>query len=196
MAKHQLLSKPRKTMRIYYGTGKVPLYWTVKVTNAKKAVTIKGSLMDALRGTPGQTIGCHLSHCAINNAGLFPHAVYLASFTKVGCAIVDKIAGGRPVHAVRYAHAYRELVDLNDTDLKKTVVINNPKLVERTFVLRPPDRVTPFVSREERRRRGWVKDKNEDDSRPRSMKVPRGALSRARKAGLVTADLAAALVTR
>jgi len=174
-------------MRIFYGTGKVKLYWTVRVTDAKKNVVVEGKLMDALRGTPGQTIGCHLSHCAVRNSARFPHECILASFTKGTCAIVDKVANGAPSHCYRYLHSYAHLVELNDTDRERAKIMADPSLAERSFLLRAPVGAM---------RKGWRKRGNKPEGKhdgTRASVVPRGALARARKAGLVTADLANAL---
>ena len=192
----KLKSKPRPTTRVQYGTGKVPLYWTVNVTDAKKDVTIDGTLMDALLGTPGETIGCHLSNCAKANADRFPHPFIVAGFTKSTCIVITKITGGAPSHGKRYVHSYGTLVDLNDTDKTRRMVQATPKLAERQFILRAPAgtarkgaRHARTVPRDERKQRGW-NEKGTGEKRPA---VPRGALARARKAGLVTADLANAL---
>ena len=183
----KLKAKPRKTMRIVYGTGATPLYWTVRVKDAKKDVQINGTLKDALLGAPGQTIGCHLSNCALANAKLFPHPFVLAAFTKATCAIVTKVTNGAPSQAIRYVHGYGQIVDLNDTDKNRTTVLKNPRIAERPFVLRAPKGI---------RRKGAS---HRTDTLPgkqtgtKLARVPLGALARARKAGLVTADLANAL---
>jgi hypothetical protein len=180
-------SKPRKTMRIQYGTGEVPLYWTVKVTDAKQDVIIDGTLWHAITGTPGHTIGCHLSNCAKDNKHRFPHPFLVASFTKATCAIATKVTNGAPSHAVRYMHSYGKLVDLNDTDKTRQTIKNNPEMAERSFVLRAPKGL---------RRKGGRKPEIRPTGKHTGTSthfVPRGALSRARKAGLVTADLANAL---
>jgi hypothetical protein len=55
---------PRKTTRLYYGLNKDTgdrLYWTMKVRNATKSVTLNGTVLDAMKGVPGLSIGCHLS---------------------------------------------------------------------------------------------------------------------------------------
>ena len=157
------------------------------MTDAKKDVVVNGTLKDALLGTPGQTIGCHLSHCALNNAKLFPHPFILASFTASTCSIVTKITNGAPSRAVRYIHSYGKFVDLNDTDKNKDTILKNPKLANRSFVLRAP---AGNYRRGARHRVNTTAGKSNGAS---SHVVPRGALARARKAGLVTADLSSAL---
>lgn len=176
-------TKPRKNTRIYYGTGKVKLYWPVRVHDAKKDVTIDGTLMDAINGTPGETIGCHLSNCAINNSSKFPHECILPAFTKGTCHIIDKVANGKPSHAVRYIHSYGKLVDLNDSDKTRETILQKPHLAQKSFTLRAP-------------RASQKKGAGHMSTRPTGKRtgestatVPRGALARARKANLVTADL-------
>jgi hypothetical protein len=169
-----------KTARIYYGTGANQLYWRVRVSDAKKAVTVDGTLQDAMDGKPGTTIGCHLSLCAMHNQKKFPHPVLLASFTKSAALLVDKIAGGKPIHAVRYQHRYGQLVDLNDTDASKTYVRRHPGLAERTFTLGVPHTG--------KRPRNGGANKKATHGEHRSV-VPHGALARAKKAGLITADI-------
>lgn len=186
--------RPRKTMRIVYGTGKHRLYWTVRVSDAKKDVVVNGSLMDALRGTPGETIGCHLSNCAVRNASSFPHECHLASFTRHTCAIVDKISNGAPSHAVRYMHNYGDLVDLNDTDKEKKKIRENPKLAEASYILKAPRGLVMLGSSHTVKGVSHKPAGKIDHSRTHL--VPRGALLRARRAGLVTADLANAISPR
>lgn len=177
--------KRRNRARIYYGTNKTKLYWTVKVTDAKAPVRLDGSLMDALKGTPGQTIGCHLSNCVLSNQSVFPHPVHFAAFTRCTALVVDKIANGVPTHAVRYRHGYSDLVDLNDTDPKKKAIKQRPELAERSFSL-----TVPQVEKRVGRPAGSAPAKPSGKQMPT---MPRGALDRARRAGLVTADLAQAL---
>lgn len=187
--KRKAKAKPRKTMRIYYGTGKVKLYWTVRVHDAKKDVEMEGTLWDAINGTPGETIGCQLSNCTLNNATKFPHPCILPSFTKDVCAIIDRVVDGAPSHAVRYVHGYGDIVELNDTDKTKQKIRQNPGLAERTFVLRAP---------RGNKKKGAVRRTNTttgNNSGVKSPLVPRGALARARKANLVTADLERVLRT-
>lgn len=172
----------RKTARVYYGTDKVKLFWTVVVSDAKKNVTIDGSLLDAITGKKGQTIGCHMSNCAMRNQAAFPHPVVLAAFTKRSALIVDKIVKGQPAHAIRYHHKYSWLVNLNDTDSEKSIIKMHPELVERQFTLQ-----TPWKN-PTRAGRGITKGKI---SGVKMAKVPRGALARAKRAGLITAELEA-----
>jgi hypothetical protein len=173
------MTKRRKTARIYYGTNATKLFWTVKVVDATKPVTINGSVMDAMKGKPGQTIGCHLSNCALRNQNAFPHPVHFAAFTKRSVLVVDKITDGRPSHAIRYHHKYGELVNLNDTDHAKKVIKDHPELADRKFVLNKPSK-NPARPGSDR--------KGSASGTKRAM-IPKGALGRAQAAGLITADL-------
>jgi hypothetical protein len=181
-ARRKSKRKPGATARIYYGINAdgEHLYWTVAVTDARRDVTINGTLADAMAGRPGTTIGCHLSKCTMRNAPAFPHAVKFASFTKTTALIVDRISKGTPVHAVRYGHSCGHLVDLNDKDASKGFVRAHPELVERTFVLRMPKK---------RRVAGSHGGTGEHAVGEKRSMVARGALRRAQEAGLITADL-------
>lgn len=181
MGKAAKQAKLRKTVRIYYGTDAVPLYWTVPVSDAKRAVKINGTLADALKGTPGQTIGCHLSNCAMSqrNKEAFGHPVFYAAFTKRSAFIIDKWRNGAPAHAIRYHHWYGKLVDLNDTEANKQTILKNPQLAEREFVLQKPKK---------RLHRAGTTPHGKLTGERRAV-VPLGALARAKKAKLITADL-------
>jgi hypothetical protein len=179
-------SKRGKQVRIYYAhdpdTGH-RLYWTVRLKRATKPVTIDGSVVDAIRGYPGTTVGCHLSNCARakRNQNAFPHPCLLAAFTKSTALIVTKITKGKPSEAVKYQHSYGAFVDLNDRDVNKTFIKEHPELAEGPFTLRP--------AREAR----WFQPKPHTNPggtpvNPRAV-VPRGALQRAVTAGLVTAGM-------
>lgn len=181
--------RPRNTARIYYGANPAsgePLYWKVRVKNATESVQVNGSVIDALKGARGTVIGCHLSQCAMRNAEHFPHPCKLAAFTKATALIVTKIARGRPTEAVRYRHAYGRIVDLNDTGATRAIVKQHPELADRTFRLCPPQTQRPYKP-------GSHKQEHRDGNGKNSSTVPRGALSRAVKAGLVSPGLMAAL---
>jgi hypothetical protein len=176
--------KSRKTARIYYGVSDgEELFWRVTVEDAKNVVKMPGSLIDALSGKAGATIGCHLSNCAQRNANVFPHAVKMASFTKSTALIITAIKNGQPAHAVRYRHEYSELVDLNDTDKNRRKVKANPKLAERTFTLYPPQ--VPRSARPGQSRPGGPSLVTGE----KRAVVPRGALARAQRAGLINAAI-------
>ena len=172
----------RATARIYYGDHRTQpvLYWTVKVRLAKKPVTIDGTLLDAIRGTPGSTIGCHLSNCAHRNTDAFEHPCYFAAFTKTTCLVVEKITRGQPSHAVKYRHGYGDLVEINDKKVNNRFIRRHPELAERQFVLRPPRKMRPLG-----------RDHTSTYAAPYHKRalVPRGALKRAIDAGLVSPGL-------
>jgi hypothetical protein len=168
-----------RTTRIQYGTEKTPLSWIMKISDAKSPVTVKGTLKDALLGTPGVTIGCHLSNCAINNQKAFPHPVIFAAFSKSVCYIIKKFyrnkQGRVDGEAVRYRHELGEYVDLNDKDHSKTFIRNHPELVEREFTLYKPQRRSAQVTYP---RKG-------NSTGERIAVVPRGAYLRAYNAKLI-----------
>jgi hypothetical protein len=179
-----------RTKRIYHGPpgAETSLWWNVKVTDAKVPVTINGDVMHALRSFPGVTVGCGLSNMAQDNARAFPHPVYLASFTKSGCLIVDKLSksrGGYPVHAIRYRHSYGHITEANDSGTLKKMAKDDPSIIEKPFTLHPP--------------RGFTKSGKTAGQTPTHQRgltdrakafVPRGALRRAVRAGRLHASVA------
>lgn len=178
------MKRRQQSARIYYSEpGMPPLYWRVKVTDAKKSVKLNGTLADALAGVPGVTIGCHLSNCASRNKSVFDHPVIIASFTRGVCLIVDKVKDGRPVHAVRYYHKYANLVDLNDTDKTKEIIRSRPELSECTFLLQKPWKSTTHGG-------PGAHDHGHGKKRNR---LPSGSLGRAVRAGLISKPVAEAL---
>lgn len=181
-------AKARKTARIYYNEpGMPPMYWTPKVTDAKKSVQIGSTLADALRGVPGCTVGCHISNTTTRNADKFPHAVLLVAVTKNSMLIVDQFKNGEAFHAWRYVHRMGKLVDLNDTDKTKRVIRAMPRLAERMFTLYAPYKNPP------RTVGGNTGGNIGNVVGPKSPRVVKGALRRAVKAGLVSAPIADAL---
>lgn len=127
----------RKTKRIYYGPDEDPtlFWWDVEWSNATKSVVINGSLLHAIEGMPGHSVGCRLSNAAVDkeNAKAFPHPVYLAAFYKRTALIVDDLAkNGTPVHAVVYDHDYANFVNMNDAGTMEDVY------KDKRFYLRVP----------------------------------------------------------
>lgn len=175
--------KKQRLARIYYGRdneSNEPLYWIVRVTDARHVVEMNGSLADAILGTPGSTIGCHLSNCAKRNAKVFPHPCKVAAFTKTSCLIVTEVKNGSPTKAVKYAHSYGDLVELNDKDHGKNHIKAHPELAEKVFRLRLPPK--------DHGKSTW-KHTRRAEGAPRRTKIPHGALKRAIDAGLVSPGL-------
>lgn len=169
----------RKTTRIHYGihpeTGK-RLYWTVKVRNATKKVIINGTIEDAMKGNPGQSINCHLANVAKSNSSAFPHPALYISFLKSTALVITKITNGQFTHCVRYRHNYGKYVDINDTDPTKAVIKAHPELFNRQFVLHPYKEGKPH----------WREEYGRKETGKRSqIQMARGELNRLRKAGLV-----------
>jgi hypothetical protein len=174
-----------RTKRIYNGPPghEKTSYWTVKISDAKQAVVISASVMHALQAYPGVTVGCGLSMAAVDpvNASAFPHPAYLASFTKRTALIVDKKdKAGQPCHAVRYEHYYGHITDKNDNRTLKRLVKEDPSIMDREFVLRPPHK---------RSGSGVGSGKTPPEKRGvgdhGKAFAPRGALLRAVKAGII-----------
>jgi hypothetical protein len=173
----------RGTTRLYYGlnedTGK-RLYWTLKVRNATKPVKLDGTVLDAMRGQPGLSIGCHLSETATSNKARFPHPVIYVSFTKSVALVVTKIKNGAPVECVRYRHNYSAYVNLNDKDPTKARVKEHPHLFDRQFTL------SPYKTSE----RHWKPEYGRAQTGTRNnLGMMKGELRRLRDAGLVRANL-------
>lgn len=177
--------QPHKTRRIYYGPEgrEKSLYWTVGVSDARWPVTLNGDVFHALKGYSGVTIGCGLSNMAIDrkNAKAFPHPVYLASFTKTTAFLVDRLKkNGQPDHAVIYRHRYGYITDRNDDNTLKQMVKDDPSIMERSFILKPPSKRPPSGATA-----GQTKDEDKGKSNRGQAFVPRGALARAVKAGRI-----------
>lgn len=180
--------KKRKypTARIYYGPPghERDMYWTVRVTDAKKKLTITGSAAAALRAYPGVTIGCAMSNNAIDcrkdiekQVG---HPVLLAAFYRTTLLLVDRRnKDGSPAHAFRYSHSYGDIVDSNDDGSLKEAVKANPAIIERPFHLGPPQK---------RKVEGTHSHESSTGAKPipKRAYVPRGALARAVKAGFIS----------
>ena len=184
--------RKRMTVRIYYGVNKHNIkdhfYWTVPVTLAKQDVEMRGTIADALSGEPGVTIGCHLSNVALNNRKVFSHDVIMAAFTKSRAAIIDKVAGGKPVHCWLYEHHAGNWVDLNDEDSTKEFVKLHPELEGKKFILHAP-----------RKRPAGSGGSNRTALQPKrgsgeAFKLARGALRRAQKANLVAPGMESVLI--
>jgi hypothetical protein len=178
----------RKPKRIYYGPEgrERSIWWSVKVSDAKKPVTLNGSILHALKGYAGMTVGCGLSNMTIDkaNAKAIPHPVHLASFTKSTALLVDKLKkDGSPRHAVLYAHSYGHITDRNDDGTLKKLVKEDPALMERSFTLRPP---------RDARGRGHSRSGELPNTGRSSSQtfIPRGALARAVKAGRIGKNVA------
>lgn len=184
-------AKAKKTTRIYYNEpGMPPLFWRVNVTDARKSVQIDSSLKDALMGTPGSTVGCHLSLCATRNKLKFPHPVIMVAVTKTAALLIDQLKDGQPYHAWRYVHRCGALVDLNDTDKTKRVIKKMPRLAERSLTFYAPYKNPP---RADGHAAGKTAGNIGNVVGPKSPRLARGALRRAVKAGLVSAPIAEAL---
>ena len=187
----------KRMKRIYYGPNGGPPFWHVRVSNARKGVTVNGNTLHALRGQPGETIGCAISNMAHDpaNAAAFPHPVYFVVVTKSTVLVVDKKnKDGVPLHAVLYDHKYGHIVDSNDTHVLRKMAKENPEQMNRSFKLSVPHKQHARPPRP-----GYVRPKGTN----RAMAFAnRGALARAVKAGFIgkgTAqqmqDVAAATVT-
>jgi hypothetical protein len=180
-------SKRRKFKKIFYGPpGNTELFWKVKIKPATKPVRINGTLDHALSGLKGRTVGCHMSDCAMGNKSAFGHPVLMAVFTRKTCTIITKLRDGKPDEAIEYYHDYSDLVMLNDKDEFKKHIRANPHLANRTFILRPPEKIRPG-------RPGGVFPRAAATTGSKRSYAPRGALKRAVDAGFVDIGVAKAL---
>jgi hypothetical protein len=171
-----------------------PLYWRVELEDATQPVTISGTLVDAIKGQPGATFGCHLSYCSQRNKDAFPHPCLMAAFTKGYAYVVTEIREGQPSKAVRYAHSYGALVELNDRDASKKLVKAKPEMAERPFILRVPSATKVLghtrAVKPDSKPKEAKKERKDDTKR---VIVPRGAFKRAMDAGLANSGLAVAV---
>jgi hypothetical protein len=176
--------------RLYYGPpgAETSMWWLVKVTKAKKPVVINGSVLHALKGYAGGTVGCAFSLMSTDtkNIGAFPHPSLLAAFNNSTAMIVTKLkADGSPAAVTKYEHNYGHITDANDNGTLKQMVMDDPSIMERSFTLHPPRN----RAGEARYPRGGV-----DSKRATSRKfIPHGALARAVKAGRMGEAAAAQL---
>lgn len=69
----------------------------VEYDDAKRAVTIKRSLLDIWKGRAGIAGKCMNARCILRNKAKFPHKVLGVSVTRARVFVIDKID-----HAVRY----------------------------------------------------------------------------------------------
>jgi len=180
----------RGTARLYLippdANGNSGVFFTVKVKDATRSVSINGTIDHVLGSYRGVTLGCHLSNVAWANASAFPHRCLMAPFfTKTVCYVVDKIRGGVPISAVRYNHSYGELVDMNDTGENLARVRRDPNWAEREFILRPPQKFIP-----NRPRSFSSGDQPTNPATRMAAVMSNGALRRALRAGLVNISAA------
>ena len=183
--------------RIYYGPpgNEKLMSWPVKVIPAKNKVIINGDVIHALKAHAGVTVGCALSLTAMddNNSKAFPHDVYIVSVTPKRLYAVDKLdKNGQPCRAVCYQHSYAHITEKNDTRVLKKMVEEQPKIMERQFTLRPPERGTHWGDTAGKNKRP-IKEKKVFLSNGSGMH--QGALSRAKRAGIIGDHVAEQLVT-
>lgn len=184
------MSKHR-TRRVYYGPddNEHSLYWDVEVRDATRTVRVNGELSHALRAHKGVTIGCAISITAQENPDAFPHKVLLASVTKRTMIVIDKLQSrkkGPPiVTGVLYYHAYPELTEMNDDGTLKKLVQERPDLIARQLTFTPP----PDQSKSRGKHTGLNPEK-----KPKRPYIPRGALGRAVRAGIVKPGFAEAII--
>jgi hypothetical protein len=184
----------RRTKRIYYGPpgNETALYWTVAVSDARQKVIIDGALRHALKGRSGLTIGCALSNTAFDpkNKSAFPHPVYMAVFNRTTALMVDKLGkNGAPSHAIKYDHSYSWVTDRNDDKTLKKIAADDPEVIERPFVLRPPK-----IRRGQQASRHPNRSNSPNKRTIASHLEARGALARAIKAGHITKAAATQLI--
>jgi hypothetical protein len=145
---------------------------------------MKRDKADVLSSQRGATVGCTNSICAVRSAanGGFPHPVYLAVFTKTSAYIVDKLdRNGQPAHVVWYKHNDGTSIELNDHVVNRRTLLSRINL-RKTVVLTPPivrAGIKNIYSN------GTHPQTERDTRTPRRNAVPRGAMARAEKAGLL-----------
>lgn len=191
MTKHK---RRQRTVRIYHGPPgrETSMYWTVKVSPAKHPVVLNGDVAHALKSTPGVTIGCGLSNVAIANKAAFPHECYLAAFVKTRAYIVDRLKeDGTPGHSQEYRHCYGHITDANDEGTLKKMVKENPGVMEREFRLDVLPKSSASTGKTKSASSSKKKSEPSDVKYNRDrIKLARGALRRAVKAGRIGAHVA------
>lgn len=187
-------TKQKKNLRygrVYYGFTEEgePAYWdNVIIKKSKKTVYLKGSMLDALLGMPGIPANCTLSECSKRQREAFPHKIIYPSFTGSRAVFIDEWRNGKAYSAVEYTHKLGDLVNLNDVDKEKKFIKDHPELIERELVLYKTEVESPRVHTG----KSGASGAKYPLGHPKSQRVmvPRGALKRAEKAGLIPRRLA------
>lgn len=166
------MAQELRPRRIYTGP---QTYDTVKTHAGTKTVQMNGSVQHAVASRPGSSVACTFANMAMDNPDVFPHPVKYAVFTKSTALIVDKIRRGRPAHGFLYSHDLGPLVDMNDRNEIKRAVADDPRLIEKPFLLKP---YVPAV------RRGGTATGTSGRVSPKLV-IKRGQLARLVKAGIL-----------
>jgi hypothetical protein len=167
----------------FYDKNGAEVKLTCWVQDAEKEVWMQGHALHVINGEPGLSFACALAKCSKDkeNREKFPDGCRLASFLKSTAFIVThKKIQGLPV-AIRYHHSYGALVDLNDERVAQEKARKDPEFFERSYRLRVPLKAV--------HKPGRHITKNHNGPSHRAV-LPRGALARAMRAGLIDPRIA------
>lgn len=166
-------TKRKQRVFIQMGSMRIP----VKAVHATQRVSIDGTVLDALKGERGTTIGCAISNMAMR---AWPHKVYFVQVTARTLAVVTEIdKNGQPKKAVIYQHNYRHITDANDKGTLKKMVEEQPRLMEKSFTFYPPLSMA-------HKTRGTGTPRGTPKTNSGNSKVLRGSALRAFKAGFIS----------
>ena len=180
----RLRRKQALTYSIRYDPRDLSRRLVVKADPATHRVEMTRTSADVIHSKRGATVGCTNSNCAVRSAasGAFPHPVYLAIFVKTSAYIVDKLdRNGQPAHVVWYKHNDAVSVELNDKVLSRRALLRQLDM-RKTVVLSPP---LVRAGIKNVYCEGTHPQAERNAQTPRRNAVPRGAMARAEKAGLL-----------
>lgn len=152
------------------------------IAEAWQDVLMRGHAEHFANGSEGLTWACALSNIAKDpkNKRLFPHSLVEAFFTnKTVCYMFTGEKYKGVFVYIKYAHNYGTQLDLNDAKLSQKQAKETPEIFEQEFLLRVPSKT---------KKRIHVPNKRA--SSPRKSLGHRGAVARARAAGLISEEQA------
>lgn len=174
--------------RVYIGPpGNERMVWIdVRCRKATEGTTINGALVHCLKARAGVDVGCAISLMGADpaNADAFPAKPLMVAVHKTVCVVITKMRGANRADGFIYSHRLGSIVDANDEKTLKKAARENPEMMERPFQLLPYQTTTPH------KRRGTSGVDSNKNPKPPQTYVPRGALRRAVKAGIISREVA------
>lgn len=169
----------KRTVKLYTDVVR-KFYWKVPFADGAKVIPVnilmtKPSLTRTRRGVPFECVlATGIEDFAKRNPERFPHEVKFAYVTRSAVYLVDKFKDGQPSHAVRYMHSFTRLTQSFDRMTEEAFA---KKYDGYGFVLNLlPGR---------KYRGGESRVGGNGSGGSRSHKISRGAMERAKAAGLL-----------
>jgi len=150
--------------------------WIIRAT---KPVILKGEIDHFRNGIAGLTFSCAFSKMWEDpkNSTRIPHPVRSSVIIKTQAFINTGEFKGTLVY-VKYSHNYGTLVDMNDEKLVEMMIKNHPEELEQEFEFHVPPKV----------KRSFTPSVKKASTGKRRPFFPKGAIERARKAGLISLE--------